>query len=130
MGCKAGRLPFLFLGIPIGTNMNCIKSWDPLVEKLKKKMSVWKLKTLSIGGRHTITSNVLGSLGNFWFSLFVVPKTVLKNLESLRRYFFWGHITGEKYIPWVDWLKVCMDKGDGGLGVGSLECMNLGLVGK
>ena len=88
IGCKTGTFPTVFLGIPIGQNMNKIKSWDPLLDKFHKKLSNWKDRTLSIGGRHTLVNNVLGSLGNFWFSCFVVPKTIIKKMEAIRRKFF------------------------------------------
>lgn len=70
--------------------MRAKKSWKPLIKKFKKRLSNWKIKTLSFGGRHTIVSNVLGSLGTYLFSLFRAPKGVLKDLEGLRRKFFWG----------------------------------------
>lgn len=45
IGCKADKIPAIFLGIPIGTNMGAINSWKCLVEKFKKRLSGWKLKT-------------------------------------------------------------------------------------
>ena len=46
LGCKAEKLPAIFLGIPIGCNMNRVEKWDPIVEKFRKKLSDWKAKTL------------------------------------------------------------------------------------
>lgn len=66
------------------------------------------MKTLSIGGRYTIVSNILGILGTFLFSLFKAPKKVLKTLEGIRHDFFGvGRIQREKFhgsngiLPWL-----------------------------
>ena len=93
-------------------------------------MSTWKRKTLSIGGRHTIVSNILGNMGNYWLSLFPIPVTVKNHLEGLRRDFFWGFESNQRYIPWVNWADTCKDKKFGGLGIGELDIMNKGLLGK
>ncbi|KAL4572226.1 hypothetical protein LXL04_018996 [Taraxacum kok-saghyz] len=130
MGCSHDKLPTTFLGIPLGVNMKRVNSWKPLIDKFNKKMSIWKRKTLSIGGRHTIVSNILGNMGNYWFSIFPVPATVIKHLEGLRRDFVWGYGSDQKYIPWVKWQEACKDKKYGGLGIGELDIMNKGLLGK
>ncbi|GJZ43746.1 hypothetical protein Tco_0591001, partial [Tanacetum coccineum] len=50
MGCSPGRMPFTYLGIPIGTNMRRIASWNEIIDKFRKRLSVWKAKYLSFGG--------------------------------------------------------------------------------
>ncbi|KAL4558890.1 hypothetical protein LXL04_037094 [Taraxacum kok-saghyz] len=130
MGCKANKLPAMFLGIPIGKNMKRIESWKTMEETFKKKMSNWKLKTLSIGGRHTIVSNILGNMGNYWLALFPIPKSTAKKLEALRRNFFWGYTSEEQSINWVNWESVCLKKEFGGLGIIALIDINLALLDK
>ncbi|KAL4591853.1 hypothetical protein LXL04_004827 [Taraxacum kok-saghyz] len=49
---------------------------------------------------------------------------------GLQRDFFWGYETGAKYIPWIKWDYACMDKNQGGLGIGALDFMNKWLFGK
>lgn len=64
------------------------------------------------------------------FSLFKVSNGVLKELEKLRRNFFWGGNDDQKCIPWVSWDKIQMDKEKGGLGVGNLGDLNNALLAK
>nr|GEW01978.1 RNA-directed DNA polymerase, eukaryota [Tanacetum cinerariifolium] len=78
------------VGIFTGGNMSLVKSWDETVHKLTKRLSKWKLKTLSIGGRLTLLKSVLGSSPIYNMSIFKVPKTVLNKMENLRRNFFNG----------------------------------------
>ena len=38
LGCEAGILPFTYVGVPVGANMNLIKSWKPIIERFKSKL--------------------------------------------------------------------------------------------
>nr|GEV20092.1 RNA-directed DNA polymerase, eukaryota, reverse transcriptase zinc-binding domain protein [Tanacetum cinerariifolium] len=81
-GCSVIKTPFKYLGVMVGGNMSLVKSWHNTVEKLKQRLSKWKLKTLSIGGRLTLLKSVLGSSPIYNMSLFKVPKTVLNMMEG------------------------------------------------
>ncbi|GJT40391.1 putative RNA-directed DNA polymerase, eukaryota, reverse transcriptase zinc-binding domain protein, partial [Tanacetum coccineum] len=89
-GCSNSNLPFSYLGLPIGSNMNRIANWNSLIESFKIRLSGWKANMLSSGGRLTLIKSVLGSLGIYYFSIFKVLEAVLKTLESLRALFFLG----------------------------------------
>nr|GEU81790.1 reverse transcriptase domain, reverse transcriptase zinc-binding domain protein [Tanacetum cinerariifolium] len=88
MRCLSGRMSFMYLGIPISLNMKKIDTWNGIVEKFKTKLSHWKERSMSCGGRLTLVKSVLGSLPLYYFSMFRVPVGVLKNLESIRQKFF------------------------------------------
>ncbi|KAL7594350.1 uncharacterized protein LOC111895781 [Lactuca sativa] len=90
LGCEAGVLPFTYLGVPVGANMNLIKNWNPIIEKFRNKLSRWKAKTLSFGGRLTLIKDVLGNLPTYYMSLFRAPIEVIEKLENIRRKFLWG----------------------------------------
>nr|GEY10762.1 RNA-directed DNA polymerase, eukaryota [Tanacetum cinerariifolium] len=128
IGCSVLHTPFKYLGIMVGENMSSIRAWDETVNKLKLRLSSWKLKTLSIGGRLTLLKSVLGSTPIYNMSLFKVPKAVFKSMESIRRKFFNGIRDGEKKIAWVSWSKVLASKSNGGLGVSSFYALNRGLL--
>ncbi|GJZ86688.1 RNA-directed DNA polymerase, eukaryota, reverse transcriptase zinc-binding domain protein [Tanacetum coccineum] len=80
--------------------------------------------------RSTLITSVLGSLGVYYLSLFPMPKQINRRLESLRANFFWGCTDGIKKIPWISWNSVLASKLKGGLGIGSLEALNLSLIQK
>lgn len=48
--CKTMEVPLIYLGIPVGANPRKKNTWDPLLSKLQKRLSLWKSKTLSFGG--------------------------------------------------------------------------------
>ncbi|GKB52232.1 RNA-directed DNA polymerase, eukaryota, reverse transcriptase zinc-binding domain protein, partial [Tanacetum coccineum] len=118
-GCTPQRLPFTYLGIPIGSNMSRNKEWNPIIDKFKKRLSKWKANMLSIGGRSTLITSVLGSFGVYYLSLFPIHKLINKRLESLQANFFRGCTDGIKKIPWIAWNSVLASKVKGGLSIGS-----------
>nr|GEY95876.1 RNA-directed DNA polymerase, eukaryota [Tanacetum cinerariifolium] len=128
IGCSVLHTPFKYLGIMVGENMSSIRAWDETVNKLKLRLSSWKLKTISIGDRLTLLKSVLGSTPIYNMSFFKVPKAVLKSMESIQRNFFNGIRDGEKKIAWVSWCKVLASKSNGGLGVSSFYALNRGLL--
>ncbi|GJX19256.1 RNA-directed DNA polymerase, eukaryota [Tanacetum coccineum] len=130
LGCSVMKIPFLYLGVMVGGNMSLAKAWDSTIEKLSMRLSKWKLKTLSIGGRLTLLKSVLGSSPIYNMSLFKVPKSVLNKMENLRRNFFNGAQEGDRKIAWVKWHTVLAAKQFGGLGVSSFFALNRGLLAK
>ncbi|GJQ94896.1 RNA-directed DNA polymerase, eukaryota [Tanacetum coccineum] len=83
IGCGVLKAPFAYLGSKVGGNMSRIKSWDEIVDKMVDRLSKWKMKTLSIGGRLTLLKAVLGSMPIYHMSIFKVPMKVLQRMESI-----------------------------------------------
>ncbi|GKA48294.1 RNA-directed DNA polymerase, eukaryota, reverse transcriptase zinc-binding domain protein [Tanacetum coccineum] len=90
--CGSCTVPFSYLGLPLGANINLISNWQPLVDRFWARLSSWKANTLSIGGRLTLIKSVLGSLRIYYLSIFKCPELVLNSLEAMRTSFFWGAI--------------------------------------
>ncbi|GKB66441.1 putative RNA-directed DNA polymerase [Tanacetum coccineum] len=130
MRCSAGEFPFTYLGLPISVNMRRVVAWNGVIESFKNKLSGWKAKTMSFGGRLTLVKSVLGSLPLYYFSMFRVPSHVISTLERIRKNFFWGGLGEGKKLHWVKWDNVISSFGDGGLNIGSLKVKNLALLGK
>ncbi|GKG22807.1 hypothetical protein Tco_0388110, partial [Tanacetum coccineum] len=68
----------------VGGNMFRKAMWNDIMERVKKRLSKWKMQMLSIGGRLTLVKSVLGSMPIFYFSIFKVPMGVLRELENIR----------------------------------------------
>ncbi|GJR41802.1 RNA-directed DNA polymerase, eukaryota [Tanacetum coccineum] len=90
VGCSTFTPPFNYLGITLGNNMAKISSWDDHINKLSTRLSKWKSKLLSIGGRFTLIKSVLSSIPLYHMSIFKVPMGVLNNMEAIRRNFLNG----------------------------------------
>ena len=71
---------------------------------------------------------VLGGLGIYFLSLYVMHVGIAKKLEAIRSKFFWGATSGEKKMVWIKWDQVLAKRERGGLDIGSLVSFNLVLI--
>ncbi len=67
-GCGSGRYPFRYLRIPMHHKKLSNKDWLTIEERIQKKLSTWKGKHLSVGGRLVLINLVLSSLAMFMLS--------------------------------------------------------------
>ncbi|GJU50245.1 putative RNA-directed DNA polymerase [Tanacetum coccineum] len=109
LGCAHDSLPFIYLGLPVGRKMRLCVGWDTVVNRVRNRLSSWKAKSLSIGGRLTLVKSVLGSIPIFYLSLFKSPVKIIDMLESLRCRFFWGFKEGQSGMYWVKWNSILLD---------------------
>ena len=56
------------------------KGWQIIENIIEKRLSGWKEKMLSTGGRLVLINSVLSSLPMFMMSFFELPRGVLKKL--------------------------------------------------
>ncbi|GKA69850.1 hypothetical protein Tco_0775914 [Tanacetum coccineum] len=112
----------------VGGSMSRTHAWEEVIDKVRSRLSRWKMKTLSIGGRLTLLKSVLGSMPIFHMSIFKAPLSVIRQLESIRSHFFNGHDSASRKASWIKWDCVLAPKEKGGLGVSSLYALNRALM--
>jgi hypothetical protein len=76
--CQKGGFPFRYLGILMHYRKLSNSDWKTIEIKFEKKLSNWKGKLMSVGGRLVLINSVLTSLVLFMLSFFEVPKGVLE----------------------------------------------------
>ncbi|RVW23454.1 putative ribonuclease H protein [Vitis vinifera] len=128
VGCKVGRLPTSYLGIPLGANHKSVAVWDGVEERFRKRLAKWKRQFISKGGRMTLIRSTLSSMPIYLMSLLRIPRAVSLRLEKIQRDFLWGGGALEKKPHLVNWDTVCLDKSKGGLGVRCLSTLNRALL--
>ena len=42
LGCKVSALPLTYLGLPLGARFNSTSMWDPILEKMERRLAGWK----------------------------------------------------------------------------------------
>lgn len=73
---------------------------------------------------------VIQAIPTYSMSIFLLPKTLCRELNSLMHKFFWGHQENVSKWTWVSWERMGMSKNHGGLGFRELESFNLALLAK
>ncbi|XP_075669821.1 uncharacterized protein LOC142639546 [Castanea sativa] len=87
LGCRVGNLPMSYLGMPLGASHNSPSIWNPILEKIERKLVEWKKLYLSKGGRLTLLKSTLSSLPTYFLLLFTIPTYVANRIEKLQRDF-------------------------------------------
>jgi hypothetical protein len=128
--CRVGKIPFLYLGLPIGGDPRRLGFWEPVLARIRNRLSGWKSRFLSFGGRLILLKSVLTSLLVYALSFFKAPSCIIYVIESLLIRFFWGGGEDARKMSWISWKTVCLRKEYGGLGVRQLREFNTALLGK
>ncbi|MCI12876.1 putative non-LTR retroelement reverse transcriptase related protein, partial [Trifolium medium] len=76
LSCKAGNMSFLYLGLPIGGDPRRLDFWEPVLTRIKNRLSGWKSHFLSFGGHLILLKSVLTSLPIYALSFFKAPSGV------------------------------------------------------
>lgn len=120
LGCQLVELPINYLGIPLGANPRKPATWRPVINRIQKRISMWKAKVLYRAGRLVLIQSVLNSIPPYYLSLFKMPKKVAKQIIRLQRDFFWHGANNKKGVPLVKWDLIQKPKSLEGLGVDDL----------
>jgi hypothetical protein len=86
-----------YVGIPIRYRRHTLAEWKLVEERLKKCLSSWKGKLLSLEERLVLINSVLSNMILHMISFFILPKGVLQKLDRYQSRFFWQE-DGEKKI--------------------------------
>ena len=130
LGCKQGSLPMKYLGLPLGAKFKDKSIWNPILEKMERKLAGGKKLYLSKGGRVTLIKSTLSNLPTYFLSLFPILASVASRIARLQRDFLWGGLGDEPKFHLVNWSTVCTPLSLGGLGIRNLRTFNLALLGK
>nr|GEW07807.1 hypothetical protein [Tanacetum cinerariifolium] len=74
IGCAVMQNPFRYLGVMVGDSMSRKLAWADTVQKLRSRLSKWKVKTLSVGCRLTLLKSILGASPVYNMSIYKVHK--------------------------------------------------------
>ena len=83
-----GSFPFTYLGLPLKPTTLSKMEWQPILDRIDKRLASWKGHTLSRGGRLILVNSVLTNLPLYHVILF--PSAVGNHhIDRLRRAFLW-----------------------------------------
>ena len=125
LGCKQGSFSMKYLGLPLGAIVRDSSIWNPIIEKMKRRLASWNLLYLSKGGKVTLIKGTLSNLPTYFLSLFPILVEIETSMKfSLEWY---GDV---KKTHLVKWSTICAPLHYGGLAIRSLRSFNKVLFGK
>ena len=117
LGIPTDSLPVRYLGLPLTTKTMTKADYEPLIDQIRTRMVYWSSRCLSYAGRLQLVKTVIGSITNFWCSVFRLPKTCLNTIEGMCAAFLWSGSPNTHTKAKVAWEDICQPKDEGGLGI-------------
>ncbi|XP_077237123.1 uncharacterized protein LOC143878767 [Tasmannia lanceolata] len=121
---EEGHLPIKYLGLPLITSRLTASDCQPIIDKIRNRLSVWTNRNLSRSGRAELIRTVLSTYQIYWSVAFHIPAIVLDNIEKILRNFLWSGSNTEKKYHNIAWESLCKPKREGGLGIRRLPELN------
>jgi hypothetical protein len=119
-----------YLGLPALVGKSRIREFQSIKDRVRNKINEWKTKFMSQAGKEVLLKAVVQAIPTYSMSLFLLPKSLCKEINSIMQRFWWGHKENEKKIHWMSWEKLGRSKAQGGLGFRDLVCFNKALLAK
>ncbi|XP_074301131.1 uncharacterized protein LOC141632485 [Silene latifolia] len=129
-GMRKAVIPFKYLGVKIIHKRLGVLDCQCLVDRVTKRIQRLGARKLSYAGRVVLISSVLSTLHSYWARVFIIPKTVMKKIESICRAFLWYGKNSCERPNLVSWKQICQPRRKGGLGFKNLHTWNLALIAK
>lgn len=107
--------------------MNLIRKWDPVVEGFRARLSKWKSKTLSMGGRVTLIESLSLSRRLLISFQSIGPRLKYHGCSGVFCVLFYGGDEENRGISWILWDVVMLPKNKGGLGITPLKDSNMAI---
>jgi hypothetical protein len=128
LGCSKQSLPFTYLGLPLSITKPSVAHFWPLVYECEMRLVNFS-SFLTEAGRLQLTNIVLTTLPTFTMCTFLLPKTIIKQIDKFRKYCLWrGSDLSNRKPSKATWPLVCKPKTEGGLGVLDLKTQNESLL--
>jgi hypothetical protein len=85
---------------------------------------------LTQAGKESLIKAVMQAIPTYCMSVFLLPKTLCKEIQGMMQRFWWGHKDNTSRIHWMSWERMGKSKARGGLGFRDLEVFNKALLSK
>lgn len=106
-----------YLGLPLVHKNVFNNHYKFIIDKVHKKLSNWKAKSLSVAGRHTLIKSVTSAIPSHVMQVAKLPMGICDRLDKMNRDFLWGRTKTKRKIYLINWDTVCKNKSNGGLGI-------------
>ncbi|XP_062079955.1 uncharacterized protein LOC133784682 [Humulus lupulus] len=88
---EEGTFPLKYLGVPMRPTKWKAVDCDVILKKIKLRLHTWASRHLSYAGRTQLITSVLLGLRNYWMNIFLLPQSIVKEVDKLCLWFLWGN---------------------------------------
>lgn len=103
---KQGNFLVRCLGVPLISAKLRDCDCQPFIDKITSRIKSWTAKYFSFPGRLQLVDSVINSMVNFWLSVFMLPKKVIKAIERICCSYLWNGVSDSTKGAKVQWRKV------------------------
>ncbi|XP_062093461.1 uncharacterized protein LOC133799462 [Humulus lupulus] len=125
-----GTFPLKYLGVPMRPTKWKEADCGEILKKIKLRLHTWASRHLSYAGRVQLISSVLLGLRNYWMNIFLLPQSIIKEVDKLCIWFLWGNNGTRSNFHLTYWSTICLPNAFGGLGFGEGSKWNKAMLGK
>lgn len=115
LGPKQDSRHSKYLGLPSIIGKSKKEVFVEVTKRVGKKLSRWKEKMLSIGGREILMEAVAQAIPTYTMSYSQLPKGLCDEIEGMMRRFWSRQRQQDMKIAWVNWGNMCKSKLRGGM---------------
>jgi hypothetical protein len=120
-----------YLGVPSIVGRSKSSTFKFIKDRMWSKINSWSSRCLSQAGREILIKSVLQSISSYLMSTFMLPNSLINEIEKMLNAFWWGHDNGSnRGMHWLSWECLTVPKGYGGMGFKSLKAVNMAMLGK
>jgi hypothetical protein len=126
--CRLQKMPFTYLGLPMGTTRPRVEHYAPLKNRMERQLTSIS-SMLNHDGRLQLVNTILSASPTYTMCSLAVPVIVHEYFDRARRHCMWRNsYSNGKSKPLVAWKKCTKPKRKGGLGVINLKAQNKALL--
>ncbi|CAI9096996.1 OLC1v1033276C1 [Oldenlandia corymbosa var. corymbosa] len=115
-----------YLGLPVDVTHHRSSIFSNLLQRIQRRITAYKVDSLSIVGRVVLARHVLSSLPTM--VAFKLPVSTSRAIDKTLARFIWNGDRDGRQLHWKAWSTVCKSRFHGGLGMRSSEAMNQALL--
>lgn len=96
-----------YLGVPLIHGRVTKSTYQYLVDRVRRKLTAWKINFLSRAARVTLIQTTLRAIPIHAMQSTLIPMTTVEAIEKVCRAFFWGERGMVRKMHTLHWDKIC-----------------------